>query len=126
MTPETMRIHKLLSDILTSAKRIQNRLQGESEESFTSEANSDLQDIVARRLTIIGEAAAALLRKHPAFCEEHPEIPLIQARGMRNTIVHDYDGILWDLVWSVAVNRIPGLIESIELFLQADSQLPRK
>ncbi|MDL2291458.1 DUF86 domain-containing protein, partial [Desulfovibrio sp. OttesenSCG-928-F20] len=79
-----MRILKLLEDIHTSAIRIHNRLQDQTKETFTHEANSDLQDIVARRLTIIGEAAASLLRKHSQFCEEHPEIPLRQARGMRN------------------------------------------
>lgn len=108
---------KLLEDIYTSAKRIVDRLQNESREEFLSAGGMDLQDIVARRLTIIGEASAALFRKYPEFCEQHQSIPLRQARGMRNFLVHDYDGIQWEIVWETAQKELPRLIESIEPFL---------
>lgn len=110
-------VQKLLDDIHTSAKRIIDRLQDETPEGFLSAGGMDLQDIVARRLTIIGEASAALLRKYPEFCENHKTIPLRQARGMRNFLVHDYDGIQWELVWDTAQKELPKLIESIEPLL---------
>lgn len=111
------RVRKLLSDIHTSAKRIRDRLQKETQEGFTSAGGMDMQDIVARRLTIIGEAAAALLKKHAEFCEQHPEIPLRQARGMRNVLVHEYDGVDWEAVWDTVQEGIPQLIDSIAPFL---------
>jgi uncharacterized protein with HEPN domain len=52
-----------------------DRLQTETLAGFISANGMDMQDIVARRLTIIGEAAAALLKKHADFCEQYPEIP---------------------------------------------------
>ena len=112
---------KLLEDVYVSAKRIVTRLQSETREGFLSAGGIDLQDIVARRLTIIGEASAALLRKHPKFCERHPSIPLRQARGMRNFLVHDYEGIQWELVWETAQKELPKLIGSIEPFLAKKS-----
>ena len=108
---------KLLEDIYTSSQRILDRLHGETREGFLSAGGMDLQDIVARRLAIIGEASAALLKKHPEFCEQNPGIPLRQARGMRNALVHDYDGIKWDLVWDTAQGELPKLIGAIAPFL---------
>jgi uncharacterized protein with HEPN domain len=110
-------VQKLLEDIYTSAKRIADRLQNETQQGFLSAGSMDLQDIVARRLTIIGEASAALLRKYPEFCEQHQAIPLRQARGMRNFLVHDYDGVDWGTVWIAVQEGLPQLIESIAPFL---------
>ena len=112
------RIHKLLGDIHKSSKRIVERLQGETLESFTSEANMDVQDIVARRLIIIGEASAAILKKHPQFQEENPQIPLRQARGLRNILVHEYDDIDWQAVWYDCQRELPQLIQSLTPFLE--------
>jgi uncharacterized protein with HEPN domain len=111
------RVGKLLSDIHASAKRIMDRLQKETLEGFIGAGGMDMQDIVARRLTVIGEAAAALLKKHSDFCEQHPEIPLRSARGMRNVLVHEYDGVDWEAVWNTVQEGIPQLIDSITTFL---------
>lgn len=110
-------IAKLLSDIHTSAERILVMLEGVSLEAFLNPASMTVQDAVARRFTIIGEASAALLRKHPEFCEQHPEVPLRQARGMRNLLVHDYDGVDWEWVWATSKESIPRLIGAIAPFL---------
>jgi uncharacterized protein with HEPN domain len=106
-------ITKLLSDIHTSAERILVMLEAESLESFLNPASMTVQDAVAGRFTIIGEASAALLRKHPEFCGQHPEVPLRQARGMRNLLVHDYDGVDWEWVWAASKESIPQLIAAI-------------
>lgn len=111
------RILKLLRDIDISARRIASRLDGVSREDFVSSDSLDLQDIVARRLAIIGEAAAALVKRHAAFCEAHPEIPLRQARGMRNVLIHNYDGIDWNTVWNTAMLALPDLVKAIEPIL---------
>jgi len=113
MSEPDPRIMMLLEDIHTSAWRIVNCLRNETLENFIGQKGIDAQDIVARRLTIIGEAAAALLRKYPEFCDQHPEIPLRQARGMRNALVHDYNRIAWQLVWKTANDELPELIDAI-------------
>ena len=117
MSEANIQIIKLLSDIHTSAERILVMLETETLESFLSPSSMTIQDAVARRFTIIGEAAAALLRKHPEFGEKHPEVPLRLARGMRNVLVHDYDGIDWQILWATARKELPKLINAIVPFL---------
>ena len=120
MTEFDPRCHDLLNDIYTSAKRIVDRLQKETLESFTDEANMDAQDIVAWRLAIIGEAASVLLKKCPEFCESNPEILLQQARSMRNLLVHEYSNIIWQVIWDTVQEQLPQLIDAIEPFLSKE------
>lgn len=122
MTQEGQRIVKLLKDIEVSSRRIIEVLRDEDKDSFTRIDNLDSQDIVARRLTIIGEAAAALLKKHEKFCLDNPQIPLREAKGMRNILVHDYDGVDWDTVWNTAQLALPKLIKSIEPLLSHEER----
>ncbi len=117
MCDANVHIIKLLFDIHTSAERILAMLETESRESFMNLSSMTIQDAVARRFPIIGEAAAALLKKYPDFCEKHGEIPLRQARGLRNILVHDYDGLDWELVWGTA-KELPKLIDLIAPFLK--------
>ena len=61
-------IFKLLDDMRISMERILATLEAQTRESFLdSEATWAAQDIIARRLSIKGEAAAYLSRKYPVF-----------------------------------------------------------
>jgi len=117
MTELDSRANELLNDIYTSAKRIVDRLQKETLESFIDESSIDMQDSVAWRFAIIGEASTILLKKYPEICEQHPEIPLQQARRMRNILVHDYSNIIWALVWKTVQEELPQLIDAIKPIL---------
>ncbi len=113
MIGDDIRIAQLLRDIDVSARRIIDRLRGVTRDEFVHPDSLDIQDIVSRRLSIIGEAASALLKKHPEFCKAHARIPLLHARGMRNVLIHDYGAIDWSIVWDTVEFSLPGLIESI-------------
>lgn len=107
-------IFKLLDDMRISMERILATLEEQTRESFLdSEASWAAQDIIARRLSIIGEAAASLFRKYPVFCEKHPEIPFRMIIGMRNILVHDYGAIDWMLVWDTVQQDIPQLFTNV-------------
>lgn len=121
MSAVDMHILKLLDDIQTSAERIRVMLAQETCESFLSPSAMTVQDAVARRFTIIGEASAALLKKYPEFADTYPGIPLHLARGMRNAIVHDYDGIDWKIIWDTVHNGIPQLVKAIEEFRRLET-----
>jgi uncharacterized protein with HEPN domain len=120
MTDADPRILQLLRDIDVSARRIVDRLRGVARSEFIEPNSLDVQDIVSRRLSIIGEAAATLLRKYPEFCKAHPEIPLPHARGMRNVLVHDYGSIDWTVVWDTSESALPELIAAVAPFLDDD------
>ena len=113
-------ILSLLEDMYTSAELIADRLQNETLESFTSQTNTDVQDIVARRMTIMGEAATRLLKKYPEFSVQHPDLALHQARRMRNALVHDYNRIDWNLVWKTIHTELPQLIDALGPFLSQE------
>lgn len=117
MSEATVQIIKLLSDIHASSERILVMLEPETLDSFLDPSSMIVQDAVARRFTIIGEASAALLGKHPEFCREHPEIPLRLAKGMRNALVHDYDGIDWRILWATAKRELPALMAAVAPFI---------
>ncbi|MCL2055192.1 MAG: DUF86 domain-containing protein [Oscillospiraceae bacterium] len=40
-------------------------------------------------------------------------IPWQKIKGLRNRIVHDYEGIQYNMIWDVLVNFLPKLIEDI-------------
>ena len=44
-----------------------------------------------------------------AFAECHPEIPWREMNGLRNRIVHDYEGVNLRLVWEIISGDIPDL-----------------
>ena len=95
-------------DILDAIDRITSYVEGTSYEDFLADRKT--QDAVTRNIEIIGEAARSL----PAeFKERHAEIPWDEIVGMRNVIVHQYFGILPDVVWDVVRNELPALRSQI-------------
>lgn len=113
-------IFKLLDDIRISSERILAILESQTKESFLdADASWTAQDIIARRLSIIGEAAASLSRKYPDFCEKHPEIPFRMIIGMRNILIHDYGAIDWMLVWDTIQQDIPPLLTHVSSLITA-------
>ena len=53
-----------------------------------------------RYIEIIGEAAGRIQNMAPGFAANHPEMPLIDMRGMRNKMIHGYYDVDLEVVWS--------------------------
>ena len=51
-----------------------------------------------------------------------PDFPAKEARGMRNVLVHDYEGVNVERIWDTAINDIPVLRQSVEKYLHAQRQ----
>jgi uncharacterized protein with HEPN domain len=71
-------------------------------------------DAVCRNLQIIGEAARKL---DEPFRRSHPEVPWREAIGLRNVIVHAYDGVVPDVIREIVENDIPPLLASVRRIL---------
>jgi uncharacterized protein with HEPN domain len=93
-----------LLDILDAIDRIASYVAEMSYEEFLTDWKT--QDAVTRNIEIIGEAARCL---PDDFKESHPDIPWGEIVGMRNVVVHEYFGILPDVVWDVIQNELPAL-----------------
>ena len=96
-------------DMLLEARRIARFIDGVDRAAF--DGDEVLQYALVRAITVFGEAAR---RVSEARRERHPEIPWDRIIGMRNRLVHEYDHVDLDVVWDVAKNRMPPLLEALE------------
>ena len=62
-------------------------------------------------LSQIGELVGRL---DDEFTNTFNQIPWRKIKGMRNRIVHDYEGIQLNMVWDVLIEFLPELIENID------------
>ncbi|MDA8066412.1 MAG: DUF86 domain-containing protein [Thermaerobacter sp.] len=69
-----------------------------------------VQDAVIRQLEIIGEASNKVSR---AFQAEHPDISWTEMKGLRNVLIHDYPSVVPSIVWDIAKNDLPVLLENL-------------
>ena len=71
--------------------------------------NRMIQDACVFNVLQVGELAARAIEC--GIDLEHPEIMWRQMRGMRNRIVHDYEGIQLGIVWDTIQNDFPELLK---------------
>ncbi|MCY4611107.1 MAG: DUF86 domain-containing protein [Gammaproteobacteria bacterium] len=79
------------------------------------DANRVLVLALRKLVERIGEAAYRVPKK---FQDDHPEIVWEKIVGMRNRLVHGYDAVDLDVLWSVVENDLPSLIARIEPFIE--------
>ncbi|MXW42537.1 MAG: DUF86 domain-containing protein [Acidimicrobiia bacterium] len=72
----------------------------------TSNTTAYLSEPAERLLEIIGEASGKL---SVGFSARFPDLPLRQARDTRNFIAHQYDDIVYQIVWDTITIDIPDL-----------------
>ena len=99
----------LLIDLVNHARRIAQFLTGQTHEQFLS--NAEKQAAVAHHVMVIGEIARRLSEP---FKAAHPAIPWANVAGMRNRLIHDYGDVNLDVLWTVAKERVPELVQQIE------------
>jgi len=93
-----------LKDILDAIDRIETYVQGVTKDTFFDHLM--MQDAVMYQIEIIGEASNHI---SDSFQEQHPDLPWMEMRAIRNKIVHDYRGIELDIIWDTVTNNLPVL-----------------
>ena len=73
-----------------------------------------MQDAVMHQIEIIGEASNSVSDE---FQDQHPELPWMQMRAIRNKIVHDYRELNLDVIWDTAKNDLLALKVQIQNLL---------
>ena len=75
------------------------------------------------QITIIGEAAGRLT---PEFRTVHADLlPWSQMKAMRNILIHGYDEVKIERVWTVATEDLPKLALTLQDFLAHEDDLER-
>ena len=69
---------------------------------------------LTRLVEVIGEAAN---RAPLEDSENHPEVAWTEMIGMRNRLIHGYDEVDLDFLWSVVRNDLPTLIGQLKRML---------
>jgi uncharacterized protein with HEPN domain len=98
-----------IGQMLEYAKAIERRVAQSSREEF--DRNEDVQSRLITLLQYMGEAARHVSR---SITDAHPEIEWKEIIGMRHRLVHGYDRINLDKVWSTATIDIPSLVANLK------------
>lgn len=98
-----------LQHILESIELIEKRVENINHEDFINDV--DLQDMVIRRLEIIGEAVRNLPKE---FRQKYPNINWQNPADMRSVLIHGYLDIDLEVVWNTVVKDLPPFKEQIK------------
>jgi uncharacterized protein with HEPN domain len=105
-----------LYDALSAAKKIQCFVRDIDWAGF--QASDEKSSAVYGQLVILGEACTRLSLEWRA---QYEDIPWRQIVGMRNRIIHGYDEVNWEIVWQVATEHVPRLIDQFSAILDASN-----
>jgi uncharacterized protein with HEPN domain len=113
MSPITKDPILLLIQIFESLQKIETYT---CEGKYAFLESSLIQDAVYRNLEIIGEAAGRLPLPFRATL---PSIPWKSIIGLRNILIHQYEGIDPEEIWMIVDDNIPALKATLrEFFIQ--------
>lgn len=102
-------------DIVQAAQRAQSFAQNMTWETFAVDFKT--QSAVLYQIAIVGEAVKRL---SPELRSQHPNIPWAAMAGMRDKLIHDYEGVDVERVWLTLQSSIPDLLQAINSLLAQD------
>ena len=109
-----------LAHILECIEKIERFTKDGKERFFNDEL---IQDAVLRNFEVMGEAAKRL---DDAYRAAHPEIPWRALAGLRDVLIHQYEGVDLERVWAIVEQELPGLKQAIAALLPPLDQLERE
>lgn len=104
-----MKNKEIIAKMIGYVEKIENYCNGISYDDFASSPMR--MEACVFNLGQIGEAVTKL---DDDFLAANVNIPWRQMKGLRNKIVHDYDGVNPVLVWEIIQNDLPVLKEKLE------------
>lgn len=108
-------IKKHLQDILTAIEEIESFFDGRTKLYDDFYSNLCLRRAVERNIEIIGEAMNRILKTEK-------DIAITNSRKIvdaRNYIIHGYDSLSVDILWSMIINHLPKLQNEVIALLNS-------
>jgi uncharacterized protein with HEPN domain len=112
------RILKWLYDIKIAIEEVDGYFPEQERDFLKYRQNLMLKRAVERNLEIIGEAMNRILTRDKEF-----ESKITNAKsivGLRNQVIHAYDNISDENIWSILINHLPKLKMEIEILIQGE------
>ncbi len=109
-----------LAHILECIERIE-RFTADGKGRFRQDVM--VQDAVLRNFEVIGEAAKRL---DNAYRAAHPGIPWRAFAGLRDVLIHQYEGVDLERVWAIVEQGLPDVKRAIVDLLPPLDQLERE
>ena len=101
-------------DILNAIEEVNSFFENKPLNFLEYQKDIKTKRAVERNIEIIGEAVNRILK-------EDANIEITNARnivGTRNRIIHSYDNISDDMIWSIVINSLPKLKIEIHQLLE--------
>ena len=112
------RILKWLFDIKIAIDEIDTFFKNEEKDFFKYRTNVMLKRAVERNLEIIGEAVNRIITRDNLFTEKISNAKAII--GLRNQVIHAYDNISDENIWSILINHLPKLQIEIDNLIKLE------
>jgi len=106
---------KCLEDMRAAALLIQTAVAGRSRDEYLNDLI--LRAAVERQFEIIGEAINRLRKLDIKLAEQIPEHRRVVS--FRNVLAHGYDCVDHQIVWLTICNKLPALIQQLNMLLSA-------
>jgi uncharacterized protein with HEPN domain len=103
-----------LFDILQCIEEVESYFSEKPKRFEDYLTDTKTQRAVERNLEIIGEAVNRILKMDPEFKLENSH----KIIGARNRIIHGYDIISQEVIWSIVINHLPKLQSEISELIE--------
>lgn len=110
------KILKWLYDIKICIDEIEGFFKEEDKDFFKYQSNLMLKRAVERNLEIVGEAINRIVSRDNFFTEKISNAKAII--GLRNQIIHAYDNISDENIWSILAIHLPKLKLEVDALIE--------
>ena len=94
-----------LQHMLDHATEALNMVKGRNREDLDNDRQLNLS--LVRLLEIVGEAASRTSESARSLLQD---VPWMQITGLRNRLIHGYDEVDFDILWTILQDDLPPLV----------------
>ena len=107
-----VRLHHMLDHAREAVEMVRNRSR------TALDTDRMLNLALVRLMEIVGEAAA---RTPEEFRSHHPQVPWRDVADLRHRLIHGYDTVNFDILWTIIQRDLPPLIAQLAAIIEEET-----